>query len=440
MAIPFASGYAPINLLNNAIQAQDARRDQGYLDASKINEASISDALNRVVQQRALQQQAALQQQHYGLQQQQLANDLAARNQQFGLLTQQQAEAKRQFDQKLAQDKLLVEAQAKALGRESPYALQSDADAEMYNRDAMNGESEANQIKAALDRSHQIASDKIKRDHYWTEKGRQDDLNALDSAFAVNVAKINGQVKHGDKIRFNPITGKFEAIQMRTRAGGGAATPGAPTGIGDRQPNFGEPGFDTSGSDLASTGTTAAVNLAPASVVAKQASPFGPGFGQTAPRTLSDTLAPWRKFGLFVGQPDVAPVMNAPVMNMPAPTVESPAQSSPFSGIGWSRFPAGYVQPQTGTPTWSGNAPAAPTGGIGINWTRGPSAPPPALAAPIPVSQGAGLLPIGLPVLKSQAIKGIHFRINPDGTATTLAPIIDNGQLIPAGTTARPTQ
>ncbi len=239
MAIPFASGYAPINLLNNAIQAQDARRDQGYLDSQRINEASISDALNRVVQQKALQQQAAAQQQHYGLQQQQLANDLAYRNQALGLTAQQQNEAKRQFDAKLELDRAIANANIKQMERPGyglgkdviPFALQANQDASKANAEAGSIANNANIAVKALkaDRDAKLGEIAITRgrpwydirhpidllkDAYTTDDDWAKQVRQIDSKYRADVLAlsqapgIQGKLTIRNKVAVNPQTGQ----------------------------------------------------------------------------------------------------------------------------------------------------------------------------------------------------------------------------------------
>lgn len=134
MPIPFASAYAPINTLNDAIQAQAARQQQGYLQASTLNDASVADSLNRVVQQKAMQQQAEAQRAHYGFQQQQLANDMAYRNQALAASANQERERARQFDRMATMNEMLAKAQV-----DRPQ-LPSSAITEMGRRDEFNAE------------------------------------------------------------------------------------------------------------------------------------------------------------------------------------------------------------------------------------------------------------------------------------------------------------
>jgi len=122
MAIPFASAYTPINLLNDAIQNQAARQQQGYLQASALNDASVADSLNRIVQQKALAEQAANQRAHYGLQQQQLANDLAYRNAALREAEARSIEQARQFDKQFGLNERIANAQIN-----NPFYGQKDA-------------------------------------------------------------------------------------------------------------------------------------------------------------------------------------------------------------------------------------------------------------------------------------------------------------------------
>lgn len=225
MATPFASGYAPINLLNDAIQRQAAMGQAGYLDAQKINEAAISDSLNRAVQQRALQQQAAAQQQHYGLQQQQLANDLAYRNA-------AQGEAKRQFDLQYGLNKAITEAQLKnpffGAGKDfATYGLQAGQDAAKYNQDALSGAAEANRQLDLLKSQHEAAKAKIKSEFHPFAQG--DLLAAADAAYTTALIGIGKTVQHGDKIRFDPIKGKYEALHLDVPQFGPRTQPEQPT-------------------------------------------------------------------------------------------------------------------------------------------------------------------------------------------------------------------
>lgn len=198
MATPFASGYAPINLLNAAIQAQDARGQQGYLDAQRINEAANSDAMNRVIQQRALQQQAAAQQQHYGLQQQQLANDLAYRNQ-------AQGEAKRQFDLQYGLNKAISDANIAQMNKPG-YGMGKDfglgvfqgaQDVSAHNAAASALASQATSALTAARQAYQADLAAIRAPGNWEKlkravgyKDQVDAENAAKSKFDTVVASI----------------------------------------------------------------------------------------------------------------------------------------------------------------------------------------------------------------------------------------------------------
>lgn len=227
MTTPFASGYAPINLLNDAIQRQAAMGQAGYLDAQKINEAAISDSLNRAVQQRALQQQAAAQQQHYGLQQQQLANDLAYRNQ-------AQGEAKRQFDLQYELNKAISDANIAQMNKPG-YGMGKDfglgvfqgaQDVAAHNAAATAVASQASGALAAARQAYKADVSQI-NDPNWYEaigrklplfKTKEDLLNAAKAKFDANYSKILSDLgPHRDKVSFTgapEVNGEFQPVLL----------------------------------------------------------------------------------------------------------------------------------------------------------------------------------------------------------------------------------
>jgi hypothetical protein len=231
MAIPFASAYAPINTLNAAIQAQDQARRQGSLAWQQMNEQSVSDALNRAVQQKALQQQAALQQQHYGLQQQQLANDLAYRNQALGLTQAQQAEGQRQFNERLGLEKKIADAQIGQMN--SPWFGMGRERAALLDADATSA-GLASQINIDLQgakKSRDDALEEIKRvqksgaiGDVWTDVKTSNanwanQILAINEAYRKRVSDITtaaqGRVIVRRKAGSGPNDDDFEAVPMQ---------------------------------------------------------------------------------------------------------------------------------------------------------------------------------------------------------------------------------
>jgi hypothetical protein len=242
MAIPFSSGYEPINLLNSAIQNQAARQQQGYLQASALNDASVADSLNRIVQQKALEQQSRDRQAHYGLQQQQLANDLAYRNAVLREAELRSIEQAKQFDAQFGLNKKIAEAQIKQT--ENPFYGQRDAlafgmqgaqDINKFNVEATPVAGNANlaiqNLKGKRDAAiADIAAirgeknpltvdfwhDVITSDEAWAKK-----IRAIDAAYRDEIGKI-GQATQGKAIIRNKIdarTGQalpddFEAIPV----------------------------------------------------------------------------------------------------------------------------------------------------------------------------------------------------------------------------------
>jgi Small-conductance mechanosensitive channel len=217
MAIPFASAYQPINLLNDAIQAQQARQNQGYLQASALNDASVADSLNRIVQQKALDQQSRDRQAHYGLQQQQLANDLAYRNAALKEAEARSIEQARQFDKQFGLNKQLTEAQIKQL--ENPFYGQKDAfgysvDAEAKNQEADGAASELNRKKKQLDAFH--ASETARIGKQWFQAK---DLKALDDSYQAALLALKVGVPGAERTRFNPGSGEFESLHISVPMG-----------------------------------------------------------------------------------------------------------------------------------------------------------------------------------------------------------------------------
>jgi hypothetical protein len=161
MAVPFASAYAPINTLNDAIMAQAQQAQAARLAQQQMDNQGVNETMNRIVQQRALQQQAQAQQAHYGLQQQQLANDLAYRNAVLGQNTTQQAEMARQFNAKFALDKAIADANIAqmnkpgyGMGKDFGLgALQAGQDINKYN-------AESDPVAGAANLAIQAAKDK----------------------------------------------------------------------------------------------------------------------------------------------------------------------------------------------------------------------------------------------------------------------------------------
>lgn len=154
MAVPFASAYAPINTLNAAIQAQDQFGQNVGLQRRQMDDQMVMATMNRILQQKALQQQSADRQQHYGLQQQQLQNDLAYRHQALTAAAAEQTERKRQFDRVATMNEMLARSQV-----DRPQ-LPSSAITEMGRRDEFNAE--AGGITSGINMSLQAA--KAKRD------------------------------------------------------------------------------------------------------------------------------------------------------------------------------------------------------------------------------------------------------------------------------------
>lgn len=417
--VPFASGYAPINDLNASIMAQDARGMQDRLARQELNNRMIAEAINAQVRQKQIASESGDRQQHYALQRQQLANDMAARNRQMAL-----------GEATLAQNKTLTDAQAAALGR-NPYGDQADADAETFNSEALSGESEANGKIAAINNAHKLNREKIVKGRYFTEKGRQSDLNDLDIKHDYEVAALQQTIKHGDKIRFNRETGQFEALKRMTRRGAATVAPNKtqPVSRSNEQPQFGEEGFDYSGGGVPSN--VVDIPVAGNAPVAT-ASPFNPDFMGAAKAVGQSIFTPWKSFGLFgSGQPQTPPV--APIGLVEPP----PVQSSPFGGISWNTAPPGFVQGGSTKQPWTGPAErSAPSGGFGWSRTlpiRPPVQPMPAQPAPM---QPMPVAPMVLPIPQIQAVDGTHYRTNADGTITILSPIIkSNGQIIAPGTT-----
>lgn len=249
MAIPFASAYQPINLLNDAIQNQAARQQQGYLQASALNDASVADSLNRIVQQKALEQQSRDRQAHYGLQQQQLANDLAYRNAALREAEARSIEQARQFDKQFGLNERIANAQINNpfYGQKdaAAFGMQAGLDADKYNQEAENGRSEAQAAKDLLDAQHKAAVEKITSElHPWAligGKGRADLIKEADDAYTAALLTLPTKIKNGDKIRINPATGKYEALRITppqfgrqpVEAPGGPEAPSAgPVNIG----------------------------------------------------------------------------------------------------------------------------------------------------------------------------------------------------------------
>lgn len=336
MPIPFASAYGPINLLNDAIQAQAARQQQGYLQASQMNDASVADSLNRVVQQRALQQQAEAQRAHYGLQQQQLANDLAYRKQALGQGDLARAEQARQFDRVAKMNEMLAKAQV-----ERPQ-LPASAFTEMGRRQEFNTSATgtASGVNAALEgarRTRDLALAEIDRiqisdsigdqvndvftsDNNWSKRKRklEDDYRAevgeiLKAAQGTVIIRNRKHPQTGD-----PIPDDYEAVPLALPQLNFSGTPGssveakpdsstpdvqpkpetvAPTerpGVRNwnGQPMF-QPGSVNPFSNFGLPGTAAAGVMPPTT-----ASPFAPSFGQSRGPTMIRPPATNRIFTL----------------------------------------------------------------------------------------------------------------------------------------------
>jgi len=223
MAIPFASAYQPINLLNDAIQNQAARQQAGYLQASALNDASVADSLNRIVQQKALEQQSRDRQAHYGLQQQQLANDLAYRQRALGQSDLARAEQARQFDATL---KLNAEQQA-LLKQEFDARQKQAADqfkAELEHKGRIVGLSEA-ELKAKVSQFEE--SQKRQADQFtMTMKAEADRLAAqgrqFDRTATLNetIARANIDNPKMDPSMIPAIVGRDESNAL---AGGTAS-------------------------------------------------------------------------------------------------------------------------------------------------------------------------------------------------------------------------
>ena len=377
MPIPFASGYAPINVLNNAIQAQATGQDRGYLDAARINQQEIADSLNRIVQQKALQQQAEAQRQHYGLQQQQLANDLAYRNQALGLTQQQQAEAKRQFDAKLELDRAIANANIRAMDRPGAGmgkdfglgALQSMQDVASHNAAATAVASQASGALAAARAAYKAEVAQINDPNlgeaFWRHvpgtQTKQDLLNSAKAKFDLTYNKLLADLgPHRDKVSLvgSPEeNGTFQPVLLQA-------------------PQM--PGFNTA-------------------ITAQSQSP-------------GDGSEPSSSGAANVGAVDVNSPENQPMANFQPAPIAAP------------RFNAFGVPTSINPFTWFG-------GGARTNA-------PPVLARP-PATTVTSIAPVS----SAQAINGVHYRTNPDGTMTVLAPIIDpNGQIVRPGSTLQPMQ
>lgn len=168
MAVPFASAYAPINTLNAAIQAQDQFGQNVGLQRRQMDDQMVMATMNRILQQKALQQQSADRQQHYGLQQQQLQNDLAYRHQALTAAAAEQTERKRQFDRVATMNEAIAKSQIER-PRLDPSALPAALQINERNADARGI---ADNIKIALadakkTRDEGIEEIKRVRGNYW---------------------------------------------------------------------------------------------------------------------------------------------------------------------------------------------------------------------------------------------------------------------------------
>jgi len=231
MAVPFASSYAPINLLNDAIMSQAQQAQAAELARRQMDNQGVSEAMNRIVQQRAIQQQSENQRAHYGLQQQQLANDLAYRNAALKEAEARSIEQARQFDAQFGLNKKIAEAQLNNpfYGQKDALAfgLQAGQDVAAHNAAATAIASQATGALAAARAAYKAETDQIKDPAWYQSVWRhlpaptatqQDLLNASKARFDATVSKIMTDLgPHRDKVSFEgtpDVNGVFKPVLL----------------------------------------------------------------------------------------------------------------------------------------------------------------------------------------------------------------------------------
>lgn len=181
---PIASAYAPINVLNQALAAQDAQQQQGELQRTHMINQFAAEAMNNAVKQ----QQVKAEQQRYqsqdSLARQQMAANEAYRQQTFGLTAAQQEEAKRQFGLQYELNKKIVDAQIQN-PKLDPNAIAGSVDVNKANADAVGT---ASQVNAALQIAKQkfdgiVATLKTNRHWYTTDAGFNEDVLKAHQAY-----------------------------------------------------------------------------------------------------------------------------------------------------------------------------------------------------------------------------------------------------------------